>query len=251
MYPRGFNYQRGCVTDPAVCYHVVEEKLNITKLIYSSMSNLTDWQKNFMSSRQPNLKTSEELKRYREELTTTQSRRVTVNEGTSEEISFILRSPTIAEYLESGHVWISNIVGNVERAMGSESTSSEREALMEKHGNATTMRQYIHWVESIEERESPESQPNVINDRESIEKTLNVMSSNTYVREFFMNEVTRYINESTISLIGIPVYDCPACGKPQEGGKSYPEHVEVIPLDVIQVFFDLISQKLTKIQTRE
>lgn len=251
MYPRGFNYRRGCTADPENCKHVVEEKLNISKLIYSSMANLTEWQKNFMSARQPNMKTAEELKRYRDELTVTQGRKVTVNEGTSEEISFNLRTPTIAEYLESGHIWISNIVANVERIMGSDTSSTDREAQMEKHGNATMMRQYIHWVESIEERDSPESAPNIINDRESIEKTLNVMSSNDYVREFFMNEVTRYINESTISLIGIPVYDCPACGKTQESGKSYPEHVEVIPLDVIQVFFDLISQKLTKIQIRE
>lgn len=251
MYPRGFNYRRACVSNPETCNHVVEEKLNISKLIYTSMTNLTDWQKNMMSSRQPNVKETADLKRYREELVIAQSRRVTVNEGTSEEVSFILRTPTIAEYLESGHVWINDIVNNVERVMGSDASQADREQQMDRHGNATMMRQYIHWVDSIEERETPESQPNIINDRESIAKTLNVMSASDRIREFFMNEVTRYINESTVSLIGIPVYDCPVCGKTQEGGKHYPEHTEVIPLDVIQVFFDLISQILTKIQQRE
>lgn len=251
MYPRGFNYHRACVSNPETCNHIVEEKLNISKLIYTSMANLTDWQKNFMSSRQPNVKEAAELKRYREELVLTQSRRVTVNEGTSEEVSFVLRTPTVAEYLESGHIWINDIINNVERVMASDASQADREMQMDRHGNATMMRQYIHWVESIEERETPESQPNIINDRESIAKTLNVLSANDHARDFFMNEVTRYINESTVSLIGIPVYDCPACGKTQEGGKHYPEHTEVIPLDVIQVFFDLISQKLNKIQARE
>jgi hypothetical protein len=109
------------------------------------------------------------------------------------------------------------------------------------------MRQYSQWVESIE------FNSNIIEDKETIESTFSILSSDDNVRDEFIQEVTKYINESTISVIGIPAYDCPNCGAPQEkveGVSTYPKLVNILPLEVVQLFFALLAQKIQRIIAR-
>lgn len=249
QYPRGFTYRRSCTADPTKCNHVVEETLNVSKLQFTNMKGLTEWQRNFMATRQSKMKSGKDIAHYKTELTKIQKRRVVFNEGSDGEIAFYLRTPTLSEYIDAGHRWIAGIAENVESVMGMEPSQNDRNNEITLRGQATAMRQYSHWVEKIEDSSDPEN-ISVIEDRETIEKTLNFMSASDTIRNFFISEVLKYINESTVSVIGIPVYDCPACKQPQEPNKQLPHHAEILPIDVLQVFFGLMTQKINKIQQR-
>lgn len=244
MYPKGFPYDRGCTDDPVKCNHVVHETLNVHKLQYTNMKALTDWQKTHMSIRQSKQKSLADVNRYKEELGRQQRRRVVINEGKASEVAITLRTPSITEYINSGHQWVDSIVNNVERVLGEDATKVDRHSNITMLGNATSMRQYSHWVESLE------LNGNIIDDREAVENNLNIMTADSQVSDIFTAAVVKYINDSTISVIGIPVFDCPKCGKEQEGAKTLPHHVNIIPLDVVQVFFGLTSQRMERIATR-
>lgn len=244
MYPRGFRYRRACCNNPDKCQHVVEDTLNLTKLQWVNRAALTDWQKNFMSGRSSKQKTSAEVSRYRDELASAQKRRVVLNEGKRNEIAFVLKTPSLNEYVNSGHRWIGDIVETVNSSMSVEASTEERNSVITQHGQATAMRQYAHWIESIE------LDSNVIKDNETIEMTLNTVSQDDDIRSGFITEVVNYINSSTISVIGIPVYDCPNCGTTQESPVTLPRHTGVIPLDTIQVFFDLLLQRIARMGQR-
>lgn len=244
MYPRGFRYQRACVTDPTKCNHVSEETLNLTKLQWTNGSALTDWQKTHMSSRQPKSKDLASVNRYKEELSKIQKTRVIINEGRSDAIALTLKTPSVAQHIESGHRWIGDIVTSVERALSTEPKDDERNQVITQHGQASSMRQYTHWVDSIE------LDTNTVDDQETIEKLLSQFSADDVVRESFIEHVVDYINKSMVSVIGIPVFDCPKCGSAQEGSLKLPAYKNIIPLDVIQVFFDLHTQRLERIAER-
>lgn len=241
-YPDGFQYSRSCVSNPDKCNHVVNELINVHKLQWVDNASLTAWQQAHMSNRQSSKMDLASVKRYQEELTRTQNKTIKFKEGTESEFSMTLRSPTISEYVQSGHRWISDIVALVERTVGMEAREVERESFITKHCQATAMRQYQHWVKEIEHGD------NSYDDQETIEKLLDSLSTDDEVREAFIQEVIDYINQSTISVIGIPVFDCPKCGGTQEE-KSSPKNA-LIPLDVNQVFFGLVSQQLAKIESR-
>lgn len=244
MYPRGFNYVRSCVTDPEKCNHKTKETLNVFKLQWTNENALTDWQKTHMSKRQPNSKDLASVNRYKEELSVIQKRKIIINEGRDDSIDIVIKSPNIAEYVDSGHRWIGDIVETVNKALSAEARDIERNEIITRHGQASAMRQYSHWVDSIE------IGSNVIDDLESIEKNLNVLSANDEIRTQFITEVVDYINKSTVSVIGIPVFDCPVCGSEQSGNINLPHHTNVIPLDVIQVFFALLTQRLERMSAR-
>lgn len=244
MYPRGFLYERACISNPEKCNFVLKETLNVMKLQWTNMKSLTEWQKTHMSSRQPKIKTLADIKRYKEELARLQHKRITVNEGLSSEVSFTLRSPSITEYISSGHQWINGIVENVDRALGIDASTNERNNTITLQGQASALRQYAHWIESIE------FQGNITDDRESVDEMLALLTADDEIRDRFLTEVVNYISTSTMSVIGIPVFKCPQCGTDHTGNDKFPHHTNIIPLDVAQVFFGLITQRLERIATR-
>lgn len=244
MYPKGFNYRRACVTDPQKCNFILEEVLNVSKLQWTNRAALTDWQKTFMSSRQPRIKELKDLTRYKEELTKIQGKKLVINEGADDELVISLKTPTVNQYIESGYTWVDNIVDMVETAIGTSSNEEERNELIMRHGQASAMRQYGHWVEEIG------YETNSVTDRETIDSLLDTMSSDDTIRSQFLDGVLDYINKSSISVIGIPAYDCPACKEPQETASSTTFHKNIMPLDVVQLFFGLHTQRLARISER-
>lgn len=245
MYPKGFQFRRACISDPEKCNHIVEAMLNVSKLQWTNRAALTDWQKTHMSVRRSNSKDKASILRYKEEMKKTQKRRILFNKEEDSEIAIILKTPSIADYVDAGHRWISELVELVDKTLGLEVRDQERNTFIMRHGQASSMRQYVHWVDSIE------MGSNTISDSESIESCFNTLSSHNSIRTEFINEVIKFINESTIAVIGIPVYDCPKCKAGQEDKTvDLPNHKNIIPLDVVQLFFALLTQRLSKISER-
>lgn len=257
-YPSGFHYSVGCINDPNKCTHVIEETLNVTKLQWIDNSQLTDWQKQHMATMTAGSRSLDSIKRYREEMKRMQNSRIILNEGTKHEIGITIKSPSVAQYIQQGHEWIGGIVESVNNALGMDESENVRNEYTNRIGKATTLCQYVHWIDSIEYGElsedgtAPEERSRkIVTDRATILDTLKVLSATDSIRELIIDKVLDYINQSTISVIGVPAFDCPVCGKPQEDEEPvFPRHASVIPLDVLQVFFALLLQRLARIANR-
>jgi len=242
IYPRGFQYRRACVTNPDKCNHIVEERLNLSKILWTNTRALAPSQVVHMSKRRINTMTLDSVKKYQEELLKCQKREIVINEGSSKPLKMTLRIPNVAEYIDSGHRWISDLVSMVNKALGIDADDSDRNDYVLKQGQASAMRQYLHWVDSIE------FNGNSIEERETLESTFDVLSSDDNIRNEFMKKVHSYIDDTAIAVVGIPVYDCPKCGETQVSG--LPKQTSIIPIDVYQTFFTLLVQKLQKLTVR-
>lgn len=244
MYPKGFKYRRACINDPEKCNYVLEETLNVIKLQWTNSNALNSWQKTFMAGRQSKTKDLEMINRYKDELRSAKHKRVVINEGLDNEVSIIIKTPNVVEYIEAGYRWVNDITEIVNRTMGLNAKDEERNTLVTRYGQASAMRQYVHWVDSVE------YDTNIINDSETIETLLDALSSDDIIRSAFIKGVTEYINECTLSVIGIPVYDCPKCKQTQEAEHKLPAHTNIIPIDVIQLFFALLGIKMGSLTSR-
>lgn len=243
IYTRGFHFQRACTTDPMKCTHVSTELLNLSKLLWVDEKALTEHQRAHMSKRRSNSMSMEEVKRYQAEMLRTQKRTISVG-SKDHEIQLVLKTPSLADFIDSGHRWVDSISSMVNMALGMDGTSEERDNYITKHGKATSLRQYAHWIESIEFAGSS------IEDQESIEDNLNLITSSDAVRDDILVKVSEYIRDTTIALVGIPAFDCPACGTEQKSDPVYPRHTNVIALDPYRLFFTLLMQRLAKIEVR-
>lgn len=245
MYPRGFQYQRACLNDPEKCTHVLEERLNLSKLLWVNNRALNDWQKAHMASRQPFQKDLASVKRYRDELLSLKPRQVVIEKDTTgAQIRFNLRSPMLADYIEEGQRWIGALTDRLNRSVTDTDDVNERNLIIQRFAQATSMRQYVHWIDSIE------LDTNVIDDRETIEQTLDMISADDTIRDEFIEAVVKYINDSTIALVGIPTYNCPKCDLEQKGATINEAFTNVIALDTVQLFFDLTTQRIQRLAQR-
>jgi len=244
MYPKGFPYSRSCVNNPEKCNYVLESKLNLRNLFWVHRSILTEQQKAHMATWRPGSKTIDSIKEYQKQLARIQPKRVIFNEGREDEMAITLKSPNINDYVQAGHRWITGIVDLVEDALSKDTESRDRNYVIVRHGQATSMRQYAHWIQAIE------FDTNSIEDIDTIESNLNVISSDDYIRDKFLESVSDYINQTTFCIVGIPSFDCPKCNGTQESHIKLPYHSNIIPLDVIQVFIALLTQRIERILGR-
>lgn len=249
MYPSGFNYRRACSAKPAECHYVASGILNLQECQLVNKNALTDWQKTFMSKTQRKSKTKEEVKRYQDELTCMSKRSITLKSNDKVTINMLLEAPTVNEYINSGSLWVTTIADKINEMMTNISPEKREEFILES-GRATALRQYAHYVSAIEEVRTDGT--NTHTDTDTINNYLNILSSDSEVRNTFFRSVTDYISKSTVSVIGIPVYTCPSCNKDQNQGTDVhgEEFTEVIPLDMLTCFFSLLTQKISRISLR-
>lgn len=243
MYPKGVQYERACINNPDSCDYVVKELINLTKLHYVDQTQLTHKQKVFMSDRKPKSKTIDEVKEYQKEFTLNAKRTIEVQADNDSTISFVLKTPSISEYMKKSSQWIDSIVETIESSM-TEVSQKDRNAFITIKASASAMRQYSHYIDTIELENA-----NVISDEETIQGLLDVISTDDNLREGFIEKVLKYINETMLTVIAIPAFDCPKCGADNSGG-SGTMLSELIPLDVIQLFFTLHSARMRRLRNR-
>lgn len=245
IWNNGFQYERACTHNPEKCNHVVQEKLDVTKLSWVNKNALTPWQVAHMSRKKSGEVTMEDVERYRKEMLSLQNRRIELKTTTNDNsYYFDLHVPTIREYFEHSNDWISSVVSGVEKSLEIEPTDNERIQFVTQNAQSTIMRQYSHWVENITFGD------NTINDKETIETILEYTSVDDDVRDKFTAEVKKYINDSVVSVIGIPTYECPKCGGKQKYNGRNDSLYSIIPLDMLQTFFSLLVQKIISIRQR-
>lgn len=239
VWPSGFKYSRSCITDPTVCQHVVEEKIALGKLHWVDSAALTTWQISHMSNRGGSTMSKEAVHRYLEDFERGRNRTITFGETG---LKIDLRVPNIDEYLNAGSRWVSDIVQMIDSSITDKDNNAARNFNIDQLGKATTMRQYSHWVDSID------ANGVIIDDRDTIEATLADMSSVNDIRKNYLEDIQKYIDDSTISVIAVPSYTCPACGKDQK--LDLPRFPHLLPIDAISCFFTLLVPRLAKIQNR-
>lgn len=244
MYPRGFQYRRSCTADPETCNHVEEGILNAARMNWVNRNALSQQQKDHMVMRQGNSMSVESVLHYQTQMLRSQTERLEIKGRYGDTLVMNFKFPNVQQYIEAGHTWIAGLVEMVDQILGAEVSQKAKEAKIIELAKASSMRQYRHFVESIEMGSM------VFSDEKSITGILDGLSGDDVIRTSFFEAVLSYINRGTVSVFGIPQYDCPSCNKPQDQEGVLPNHKNILPLDLIQLFFELMSQKLARIENR-
>jgi len=235
IWPRGFQYARSVLDQTEHQYLTIKEKLNVPKLFWTDTSSLTPWQISHMGNRHGATMSNEAVQRYREEFTRGKGREVQL----TDELKLMLRVPSLDQYLNSGQKWVNNIVAMVDRAFAMKNQDQARDAFISDQGKATNMRQFSHWVESID------AEGRVIDDEATIEQTFDALSSSDELRRKFFEHVRVFMEDATISTVAVPA------ASEEDRAKALPRFPHLLPLDVLSVFFILLVQRTQLIQSRD
>jgi hypothetical protein len=238
-WPSGFQYQRACISDVEKCRYVVTERLNLSRLLWTDTSSLTDLQRQHMSKRQRNSMTIEDVRQYGEQFLRGKNATVDI----AGKLQMTLKMPRLVDYIETSYRWVSTLEEQYGRALGMK--EDERNTYLINHAQAQSMRQFSHFVHAIKLDDDE-----IDDDVSTIEDVLSDLSSYDDIRNDFNEKIRKFQNEAIISFIAIPNYKCPACGAMQNPTAIPGQKYELIALDVSQSFFPLLMQKLAMIRQR-
>ena len=241
MYPNGFEYQRPCVSADGKCNFVAEGLINLIKLHWVDNSALTDLQKQILSEPRPGKLTINHYTKYQMDHTRMVNKSFTLSNG----MKFFLRTPTFDEYVTDGMQWVGKINSSIDTLIVTDGDEEEaRGQMLQQYVKSSTLRQFSHFVDYIEIDGSP------ITDRDTLNGALEIMSADDDHREQIFKEILKYKSESVIAVIGIPEYKCPSCHANQNTEPVNEGLVSVIPLDVMNLFFTLLTLRMSRILER-
>jgi hypothetical protein len=236
VYPKGFQFERALLDKQGVATTVVQQLLNVGTCQYTDRNSLNDWQVAHMSQRATGSMKESALAMYRDHFTRGKPKLVMLDA----EIGIELKVPSVDQFLNAGQRWVDELVVSVSQAFAQDMSDKQRNDMIYDRAKATSMRQYVHWINAIE---IPRLGKRIV-DLPTLELTISHMSGDNTVRNKFYEVVQSFINDSIISLIGVPQVH------PEEASQVVPRFENIIPIDPIAVFFSLLYQKIQQIRRR-
>ena len=87
-----------------------------------------------------------------------------------------------------------------------------------------------------------------ITDRETLLDNLNDLSADDEVLKAIVDGVRDHIEAATVTVVGVPKTPCPKCEADVVLTEEDKLHPRIIPVDALNLFFTLLSLKLSKRQ---
>lgn len=237
IWPNGYRLVRPCVQDPSKCTHLDEAHINLSKLSWVNNRRVSKFQANLMSDRDGKF-TLDQVVNYQNEHHAPQKRLVKLTDA----MSIRLNVPSIAEHERCGFRWVDGVVRMTDEAFGQSLRGDERNNYILQQSAMTNLRRYSHWITEIVFSDDSSAE-----DQETIDEALDGLTGERKLSEKIIKDVEDFIQETVISAIGIPRYECPKCGgEPEE--EDCPRHLpEIIQLEVNEVFFTLHYMRVSSI----
>lgn len=254
-FKTGIVFEQPCVSDPSHCNRIDRGRLDLSLLQIPFKSKLPEWHLAHMSKTTRNSMSLDSVLRYQSELPCQADYRFIIDPGQPGQIAITLSTPTTDDYINQSVNYINSMVAAITKSVGEKIPANVRNKHIEEKTRATSLCKYSHFVSKIEIGNVDEASNSGINDfvgviteREGIERSLGALSAEPDIRDRVITEISNYISRSSASAIGIPSYHCPSCHKPPKDSESVQdEHMKtVIPVDLLQLFFELVSQNVQK-----
>lgn len=246
MNPTGHNYVRSCINSSKLdddmkplCDYILEATIDFRKLLFVNRKSLTKEMLLHMSKRTPNSVSLTEVIEYRNNLVNENSITLTTNNDTN--IKFNLVMPMLDKYILSGEAWVNNIITNTEKLFTESTDDIVKNNLISEMSVSAILGMYNSFINSIE------FDGYLINEQVDIDIALEALSADDTIIIKLIDAIKDFINNNTIAMVGIVNYDCPKCKTSQSENRVI-NFKEIIPINVVESFFDLCTLRIKKLE---
>lgn len=251
MYPNGYDISRACqnsliFTDPnnkeTKCDYTSIVRIDPKKLLWVNKRLLTDKMLIQMSKKSSKSVSVDEVKEYQRLLYGNKSvNTLEIETENKDKISIELQSPDILSHCNKGEEWIDLLVEeNDKNLVANKDTNIKNQRLLDLV-YASKVGLYRSFIKAIKVNDNIVSE-----DQDTIDNFIDVMSASQDIVAKLFDHMTKYKNESTIALIATPAYTCPNCKHYNSATDPVKDFEQLVPLDIISVFFDLCDIRQEK-----
>lgn len=251
MYPNGYDISRACqnsliFTDPNTketkCDYTSIVRIDPKKLLWVNKRLLTDKMLIQMSKKSSKSVSVDEVKEYQRLLYGNKSvNTLEIETENKDKIYIELQSPDILSHCNKGEEWIDLLVEeNDKNLIANKDTNIKNQRLLDLV-YASKVGLYRSFIKAIKVNENIVSE-----DQDTIDNFIDIMSASQDIVTKLFDHMTKYKNNTTIALIATPAYTCPNCKHYNNATDPVNDFEQLVPLDIISVFFDLCDIRQEK-----
>lgn len=251
MYPRGFDYVVLCknAVQPGEdnvpkCNFKLNVKLELHKMLKVDNDRFNIEHKQQMLKRSSKSVTKDEVTNYQDTLEANQEETINI-QLEDYLVTLNIKSPNITRYLENGHYFIDTVTDKLNKLIAdnilkddNDKAKANAERLIT---NSILVTIYNHYISSV-------NLNGVLKDEyDEVYDILELLSAEDEYRNKVISKIVSYIDNSLVSVIGVPNYVCPECKTSQVESES--NFRSFIGLDVYNYFFTLLAFQYQKATT--
>lgn len=254
IYLDGVEYYRTCsnfTSKDKPCGHSLKAKVRLQNATHTDFSKMSEAQLYHMAKKSPGSVKKEEVLAYQEEFNSIFTAKREYSMG---EVKVIInyKVPTVEHYLTQGEYWVNRLNKTASLIL----SKLDKKDDFRKTGYSTQMKtdllgSYLHYFESVTlvKGEIVKTSKNLKELSQSVER----FSKDTLLYDKILNDILAIIRNGTISIVGLPEYECSKCK--QLNTDSFPEanhsFKKIIPFNVLQMLFTLGDLRYREIERRE
>ena len=248
MYPKGAPVTRSCIQSTELndeglpkCDYSVTGQVDPKKLLFVNRKALTKEHMQIMSKKLPNSVKEDEAAEYRKTIAKLNDRIIEFNTN-DRIIRFTLSLPNADEYITAGEEWINNIINKAESMFTEADSADSKDRRVTEMLYTNILGIFSTFVTKITLDDDVE-----VVDKQTIIGLLETLSTDEAILKNYIKSVTKYISESAVAIVATPSYVCPSC-KTDQSVNELPEFHSLIPLNVIETFFDLCALRALRVR---
>lgn len=235
IYPNGYPFSQPCLATLS-CNYVSSKTINLPRIVWTDSSLLSREQLAVMNDRTVK-RTIAEIQDYQDRFRFVVEPTVQIEDG----LYIRLAVPTVEKMERVGTRWINKVSENVRRSFEDKLSPDEQSQHKYEQTLLTNLMQYAHWFKSIRDSDSGDTIVAEITDLD-MDSVIESLCSNVSVVGKIYRKIEEFIDNSVVSICAIPKESCPSCGSLPDNTAN--KHPELIPIDMVAVFFILRYQRL-------
>ena len=239
IWPDGWQYAKSIIGDPEDSHKVVRQRFDLHGIMHIDNTCFNEKQIRHWSLRRGRKHTMEDVLAYRNEFK--QSLVLAIDPKAHgievrSDIRINITVPNLRDVVNTASSWIHSITKTWEDAAIGNDTARNRDRFIDAAINASRMRNYEHWVESISITVDDET--TTYEHRETLAKVLEDLSSNIPLFDLIESSVSKYLVDRTVYVVGIPAVD------KLYDEETLPNNPYILPLDTVASFFTMLKGRV-------
>lgn len=251
VYTGGFPMSIACTVDISHCTHVTKELVNLSKIVWTDSNLLTTQQKKYMAERTKR-RTQREVDEYQAQFENKFDSSVyaVADDGlTSTKIEFHI--PSMDTHLNQGFAWIDSLVTAADESFGEELSGNRRDSYIRRQAAASEVRAWTHWIKRITVESHTSNGELVVEhveDPNDINEIAVRFSSDNDISDNIEKAALKYINDTMVTIVAVPNFACPNCGKHHLTADGPNKHL--LPIDAVSYFFIVLRRRILESRVR-
>lgn len=200
-----------------------------------------------MANRAPGSMTYNQVVEYQQRLQEKKATKFDVMNQNDVSIEFTLTAPSLKEYLRLGEAWVQSVIGRLSNIFTGNESQEQRNEMINKVAETVSLGVYNTFITEIRSGDT------IVRDKPTLNEIIEQMTNDDSIFAGLSSKIRDFITKGPVAYVACADFSCPTCRRKSQMSDNSDDdcYTSLIPLNIIELFFDLSILRVEKILGRQ